>query len=147
MFQVWTTNSIIDPQFYGIPLGLTLIAIAEFYRHELTAKSSTILRISGLLCIYLSSAIQILFRFNDPKYYIILGALALFGIIGGLILNKTIYIYLATAFLLADVLGYFVKYGLEHGILEGILMVITGASVLGVALYFRLKRHIQEKNE
>jgi hypothetical protein len=139
LFQIWLTRGVVDPPFYGIPLGLTLIALAELHLKELPTKATISLRWAGLLAIYGSSLINVLIAFNNPVSWLILGVIALLGIIVGVVIANSFYTYLALFFFIADILGYSIKYGAEHGILEGVLVILSGVVLLAMWLYFQRK--------
>ena len=146
LFQFWRAQAVIDPQFYGIPLGLTLIAIGELQRHELSDNALQGYRAAGLLCIYGTSATQVLLQLSHPVYSIVLGGLALIGIGVGIAVKNNLYLYLASFFLAANVLVYLIKYGAERGILKGLLIIMAGLTFLGLALYFHFKRHKERED-
>lgn len=138
LFQIWAVRDIVNPQFYAIPVGLTLLAVAEG-RLGLTPNTLYTLRLLGILTIYGSCGVQILLELDNPMHSLFLGFLALLGIGLGLWLRQNLYLYLAGSFLVADVLGYMLKYGFDHGILGGVLLLLTGLSVLGLTLYFKIR--------
>ncbi len=147
LFQFWMGQEIFDPQFYGIPIGLTLMTLAELYRSHLQPQNLYTLRIIGLLSIYGTSSLQVLLKLNNPMYSLVLGILALIGIVLGIILKNNLYLYLASSFLICDVLGYVIKYGADKGILEGVLLVLTGLIILSLSLYFKLIRQKRSQTE
>ena len=145
LFQFWRSYSVIDPQFYAIPVGLTLLAIAEINRKEFTKEWLLGLRIAGMAIIYGSSGIQVLMTLQSPVYWLVLGVLSLTGLIIGVWRNSPVYTYTAALFLVTDIVGYALKYGADHGIMEGMLMVLAGLTLLGLSLFFHIQR--QRKNQ
>ena len=117
----------------GTPIG-------EISSKEILPSKLFGLRLAGMLSIYGTSAVQVTLNLNNPLYSLILGIIAIIGIMIGIKQKNNLYLYTAMFFLVANVLGYFIKYGAEHGILEGMLLVTVGIAVLGTSIYFHLKR-------
>jgi hypothetical protein len=140
LFQFWWLQGLIHAQFYGVPVGFTMLILGELNRQKLSPQALTGLRWGGLGVLYGACAMPIMLVLNQPMYWLTLGLISLIGILLGLWLNNALYTYVALAFFLADVFGYSLKYGAEHGILEGVLMVLAGTVLLGMALVFHIRR-------
>ncbi|WP_372365091.1 hypothetical protein [Candidatus Uabimicrobium sp. HlEnr_7] len=141
LYHYWQVRAIVDPQFYGIPLGITLLAFAEFHREEIDKKYFGWLRFCGIVFIYGSSLTQVFLQLQNPFYALLLAGISFVGIIVGLLLRNIFYVYFATAFLVLDILVYIIKFGVDHGILQGVLLVSAGIVVLGIAIASQFKKN------
>ncbi len=133
----------VDPQFYGIPFGLTVIGFAELNKKEFEEAGLGVARSFGMVCIYGSSAYQVLVH-GGLVYGGVLGALALVGVLAGLAREDRSYVYFGTAFLVLDILAQLIRMGMQLNIVVPIAIIVTGGTILGLSLWAAARKQRRE---
>ncbi len=144
LWAFWIDRHQIDPQYYGIPFGLTVIGFAELNRKEFEEAGLGAARSFGLLCIYGSSACQVLVN-QDLIYAAVLGVLSLIGVVAGLSREERSYVYFGTAFLVLDVLAQLVRMGLKLNIVVPLAIILLGGAILGLSLWAAARKKRREE--
>lgn len=135
---LWRELSWSDPQFFMIPLGLTMLALVQLFREELPIKLIDPLRYVGALVILVS-----------PVFHIVAGSwLHLFTMmlvsvlvaLLGIGLRVRALVYTGTGFLLADLIAMLVRGSFDHPNLLWLAGLSLGAAVLALAAYCERNR-------
>lgn len=143
LFFLWRSMSIMDPQFYGIPLGITLVFLAQIPHENLREEDKKALETVGFLIVFGSSAFQA-FQVSSPIYALMLGSLSLAGILIGRILKWTNLVNLGVFFLVVDILSFLLRSGLSRGLIAALILTIAGILVFVMAVAFHDKREGEE---
>ncbi|MBI4617042.1 MAG: hypothetical protein HY720_25745 [Planctomycetes bacterium] len=141
LFSFWLSREIFDARFYGVPIGLTILALAEANRKDLGKRALDALRIAGFLVLYASAALPVLIdRTPSPDVAVVLGVFTILGVLVGTRLGSRTLVLLSAATLVLDVVGHLLAYGAAYGFLGAALLVLTGIVFLGLALYVTVRR-------
>jgi hypothetical protein len=137
---LWRELSWSDPQLYLMPLGLSLIALAEALPRELRADLKTALRYAGALIILVSP----LFHILDGGWFPLLTLMAAsLGVsVLSLGLKSRPLLYSGTAFLVADLAALVIRGSLERTDVLWIVGIALGSSVVALAAYCENHREI-----
>src|SRR5262249_4937366 len=88
------------PQMWMIPLALILLVSEHLNRRELGPRRSTALRYLALTMIYVSSTADMFLAWGENPYLpIVLALLCVAGVLAGILLRVTAFLYLGTSFL------------------------------------------------
>ena len=137
---LWRELSWSDPQLYLMPLGLSLIGLAEALPRELQAEIKTALRYAGALVILVSP----LFHILDGDWFPLLTLMAAsLGVsVLSLGLKSRPLLYSGTAFLVADLTALVIRGSLERTDVLWIVGIALGSSVVALAAYCENHREI-----
>lgn len=130
---LWHELSWTDPQLYLMPLGLSLIALAEGLPRELSADIKTLLRYTGALVILVSPLFHILDGGWVPLLTLMAASLGVSVLSLGL--RSRPLLYSGTAFLVADLISLVVRGSLERTDVLWIVGIALGSSVIALAAY------------
>lgn len=127
-------------QYYVIPAGLTLIAAARVWKHELGPAWNARLRSIGSLSIYAAAAWPALASIEQTGYLLWCIGLCVGGAIAGVLLRVRAYLYVGTACFVITLVGNVVRYGIHHAILRAAFLTLLGLLLLGGLVLFSIKR-------
>jgi hypothetical protein len=129
-----------DPQFFLIPLGLTVLALVQLFREELPAKLLDPLRYLGALVILVSPVFHII---DGSWIHLFTMMLASVGVVLlGIGLRVRALVYTGTGFLLADLAAMLVRGSFDHPNLLWLAGLSLGAAVLALAAYCERNREV-----
>lgn len=137
---LWHELSWTDPQLFLMPLGLSLIALAEGLPRELQAEVKVTLRYAGALVILVSPLFNILG--GDWLPLLTLMAASLGVSVLSLGLKSRPLLYSGTAFLVADLIALVVRGSLERTDVLWIVGIALGSSVIALAAYCENHREV-----
>ncbi|MCB9642307.1 MAG: hypothetical protein H6728_04470 [Myxococcales bacterium] len=126
-------------QWYVLPVGLSLFVIAGVFAQDLGQRGRNLFRIGGALAIYLTSMVQVL-SFQHITDVLLLGGLAIAGVILGIALRIRSFLFLGVGFLVTDVVVNLFRVGLQDRVIGMIFLFLTGVLLLAAAVFFNLKR-------
>lgn len=137
---LWHELSWIDPQLYLMPLGLSLIGLAEGLPRELRADLKTMLRYAGALVILLSPLFHILDGSWLPLLTLMAASLGISVLSLGL--RSRPLLYSGTAFLVADLVALVIRGSLERTDVLWVVGIALGTSVIALAAYCENHREL-----
>lgn len=127
-----------DPQFYLVPVGISILALAETLRREIPESWRDPMRYAGALTILVSPTFHILQGSWLHLFTLLVGStLVLLVAIG---LRVRALLYTGTAFLIADLIAMVVCGGLDHPTVLWIAGVGLGASIIALGAFCELHR-------
>ncbi|MCU0724775.1 MAG: hypothetical protein MUE73_03140 [Planctomycetes bacterium] len=139
LFALWRSRGIVDPAFYGVPPGLTLLLSAEVLRGRVDRSARLALFIPGAALLYGSVGIQVL-RVEEPAHALVLFGLGLVAVVLGFARGRNEFLVAGTSVVVLDVVAWLAKHGLEEGFLGALLLVLAGLTVLTVGTLAALRR-------
>ncbi len=132
LFAFWQRHGLVDPAFYGIPPGLTLLGGAVLLRGRITRAAHLALVIPGLALLYGSVALQVV-RANEPVHALILFGLGLATVLFGFLTRRNAWMVVGVVVIVLDVVVYLLAHGFENGFFGAALLVVSGLVVMAVA--------------
>ncbi len=117
-----------DPQFYLIPIGVSILLLVEVLKREIPTVWHNPLRYAGALVILVSPTFHIIGDSWLPMLSLMISATAVLLVAIGLRVRALMYT--GTAFLVADLVTMVVRGGIEHPNLLWITGIGFGAAVL-----------------
>lgn len=138
LILLWRELQWHDPQFFMIPLGITVLALVQLFRAELPTKVLDPLRYLGALVILVSPVFHIV-----GGSWIHLFTMMLASVIVALLgmgLRVRALLYTGTGFLLADLAAMLVRGSCDHPNLLWLAGLTLGAAVLAVAAFCERNR-------
>jgi len=117
-----------DPQFYLIPVGVSILVLVEVLKREIPSAWHNPLRYAGALIILVSPTFHILGVSWLPMLTLMFSATAVLLVAIGLRIRALMYT--GTAFLIADLVAMVVRGGIEHPNLLWVVGIGFGAAVL-----------------
>ena len=139
MFLLWTDLQLSDLQFYFIPIGLTILFIAQIHKDSLGRENLSHLRSFGSLIIYASPAWSVVTSGSDA-HALSLAVLSFLGIGIGIALRIRVFLYLGTIFLVMDLLAQVVIQSYQSSLFKWLCILLTGLLILLLAAFFERKR-------
>jgi len=131
VFALWRRHGIVDPAFYGVPPGLTLLLGAELSRKHLARGGRLALFLPGAALLYGSIGVQVL-SVERPAHALVLFALGIVTVGFGVFLRRNSLLAAGTAVVVLDVVAYLAMHGFQRGFLGAALLLMAGLTVLGV---------------
>lgn len=135
---LWREMKLTDPQFYMIPIGITILALVELLEREIPEAYRDPFRYAGALVILVSPTFHIvqgswlhLFTLMVASVLVILAAIGL---------RVRALVYTGTAFLAADLAAMVIRGSIDHPQLLWIAGLSFGAALLGLGALCELKR-------
>ncbi len=139
MFLLWTDLQLSDLQFYFIPVGLTILFIAQIHKDSLGRENLSHLRSFGSLVIYASPAWSVVTSGSDV-HALSLAILSFLGIGIGIALRIRAFLYLGTIFLVMDLLAQVVIQSYQNSLFKWLCILLTGILIILLAAFFERKR-------
>lgn len=139
IFLLWTDLHLSDLQFYFIPVGLTIIFIAQVHKDSLGRENLSYLRSFGSLIIYASPAWSVVTSGHDTQA-LSLALLSFLGIGVGIALRIRAFLHLGTVFLIMDLLAQVVIQSYQNSLFKWLCILLTGIVVILLAAFFERKR-------
>jgi len=137
---LWRELSFTDPQFFMIPLGLTLLGLVELLKPQIPENSVDPLRWIGALTILVSPTFHIVEgSWLHLLTLLIASVLITLAAIG---LRVRALMYAGTAFLAADLVAMVVRGSLDNASLLWIVGILVGAAVISLAAYCERHREL-----
>ena len=130
LMLLWRELSWTDPQFYMVPVGITLLAIAQLLRDEIPARFHTPLHYLGALVILVSPLFHIATGSWLHLFTLMLGSVAVVLVAIGLRIRALVYT--GTAFLAADLVAMIVRGSVDNPSLLWIAGLLLGAAVVAL---------------
>ncbi len=137
---LWHELSWTDPQLYLMPLGLSLIALAEGLPRKLHTDIKTMVRYTAALVILVSPLFHILDGGWLPLLTLMAASLGVSVLSLGL--RSRPLLYSGTAFLVADLMALVVRGSLERTDVLWIVGIALGSSVIALAAYCENHREL-----
>ncbi|MCA9145154.1 MAG: hypothetical protein KDB05_20300, partial [Planctomycetales bacterium] len=125
---LWEEIGLDDPQFYMIPIGVTILALVEVLKREIPAVWHNPLRYIGALTILVSPTFHIVDR--SWLHLITLMVLATLVLLVSIGLRLRVLMYTGTAFLIADLVAMVICGGIDHPNLLWIAGIGFGAAII-----------------
>jgi hypothetical protein len=123
--------SLSDPQFYLVPVGLTVIGLVELLRRDIHVKAHDPLRYAGALAILVSPCFDILGgSWFHMMSLMILSVLVILLAIG---LRLRALIHTGTAFLLMDLAAMVIRSSVDNPGMLWVTGLLIGATVIALA--------------
>jgi hypothetical protein len=137
---LWRELHWTDPQFFMIPIGLTVLALVQMFRTELPGSLVDPLRYLGALLILVSPVFHIVGGSWIHLFTLMVASvLVVFLAIG---LRVRALVYSGTGFLLADLVAMLVRGAVDHPNLLWLAGLSLGAGVLALAAYCERNREV-----
>jgi hypothetical protein len=128
---LWFSHGFTDPQFYCVPIGLSILWIVELLKRELPRQSQEPLRYIGALVILVSPVFGVLG--SGWLHLFSLMVLCVLVILLAIGLRIRALMYTGTAFLLADIGGMLIKSSVDNPALLWVGGIGLGAAVIALA--------------
>jgi hypothetical protein len=128
---LWSSLSLSDPQFYLVPVGLTVIALVELLRRDIPASAHDPLRYAGALAILVSPCFDILG--GSWVHMMSLMVLSVIVILIAIGLRLRALIHTGTAFLLIDLVAMVIRSSVDNPGMLWVTGLLVGAAVIGLA--------------
>eukprot|EP00913_Durusdinium_trenchii_P008980 g8446.t1 len=138
---LWRELEFSDPQFFMIPIGISILWLVQVLKREIPAKLHDPLRYLGALVILVSPVFHIV-----AGSWIHLVTLMVASIVVTLIaigLRIRAITYTGTAFLVADVVAMVVRGSIDHPMLLWVVGILAGAGVIALAAYCEKHREVE----
>jgi hypothetical protein len=135
---LWRELRLTDPQFFMIPIGISILWLVELLQKEIPAEYHTPLRYAGALVILVSPTFHIVQGSWIHLFTLMVAAVAVILVAMGLRIRALIYT--GTAFLAADLLAMIVRGSVDRPQLLWVAGLSLGASVIGLAAACEMRR-------
>ena len=122
-----------DPQFYCIPLGLTVMLLGHILRRELPTTARSTMQTVGALIILGSPVFHIVQGSRLHMLGLMVISLAMIGLAIGF--RRRRLLYLGTAALVADMIAMVILGTLDYPELTWVVGISLGAGVIGIAAF------------
>ncbi|MGV3485997.1 MAG: DUF2157 domain-containing protein [Planctomycetaceae bacterium] len=128
---LWADLSFTDPQFYLVPIGLTVIGLVQLLREELPAQARDPLRYVGALAILVSPCFEIL---GGSWWHLAsLMVLSVVVILLAIGLRLRALIHTGAAFLCVDLVAMVIRSTIDHPGMLWMIGLLVGAVVIAIA--------------
>jgi hypothetical protein len=145
LFLVWLGTGAGEPQYYVIPVGLSLLVLLRVFRDALSPEAQAKLRALAITLVYVAGAWKPLL-FQDGGAMLLCVLLCLVGVAAGVALRIRSYVYLGTAFLVTCVLANLARFGIRDHRMGAAFLSLLGVGVVGFMVLFTAKRaELQER--
>lgn len=125
----WLGLDLVDPTLYGLPPGITLLALAEVERGRLSVKGHLALLATGFALAYGGMAVQIVTG-GGALHAVLLLAGGLASVAVGWRLRRVDLLVGGTAAVILDVACYLLRHGFQQSFVSAGLLLFAGATVL-----------------
>ena len=138
LILLWKDLKFTDPQFFMIPIGVSVIGLVELLKREVPASMRNPLRYAGALMILVSPTFHIV----DGSWLHLISLLVCSVLVALVAIGLRIrpLLYAGTAFLVADVIAMVVRSSLDHTELLWLYGLGAGAAVIALAAFFENHR-------
>ena len=133
LLLLWRSMQLTDPQFYMVPVGLSLLGLVELLKAELPINSHDPLRYAGSLTILVSPVFNILS--GSWLHILMLLVLCVVVILLSIGLKLRALVYTGTAFLAADLVAMVVKGSVDNPAMLWVTGLATGIAVISLAAF------------
>lgn len=139
LFALWRRQGFVDPAFYGVPPGATLLVASELMRGRATEPARIGVLVAGAALLYGSVGVQVL-RVEEPTHALLLFGLGLLTVMAGFVRGRHGLLVTGAVVVVLDVMAYLARHGFEESFLAAGLLVLAGLTVLGVAVVSTRRR-------
>ncbi len=133
LMLLWSSLKLTAPEFYLVPVGLSILAFVELLKKELPKASHDPLRYIGALTILVSPLFEIID--GNWAHIFTLMILSVIVILTAIGLRIRVLVYAGSAFLLADLVAMIVHTTMAHPALLWIGGVGLGVGVIALAAF------------
>lgn len=133
LMLLWSSLKLTAPEFYLVPVGLSILAFVELLKKELPKASHDPLRYIGALTILVSPLFEVID--GNWAHIFTLMILSVIVILVAIGLRIRVLVYAGSAFLLADLVAMIVHTTLAHPALLWIGGVALGVAVIALAAF------------
>lgn len=127
LMLLWRSMKLDAPEFYLVPVGLSILAFVELLKKELPRISHDPLRYMGALTILVSPLFEVID--GNWAHILTLMVLSVVGILAAIGLRIRVLVYAGSAFLLADLVAMVV-----HGAIANPALLWVGGVALGIGV-------------
>jgi hypothetical protein len=138
LMLMWRERRFTDPQFYMIPIGVTMLYLIELLEREIPARYRDPLRYAGALVILVSPTFHIVT--GSWLHIFTLMVASVFTILAAIGFRTRALMYTGTAFLAADITAMIARGSIDHPQLLWVAGAAFGAGILGLGALCELKR-------
>jgi len=138
LILLWRAGQFTDPQFYMIPIGVTMLCLVELLEREIPRGYRDPLRYAGALVILVSPTFHIVT--GSWLHIFTLMVAAVFTILASIGFRTRALMYTGTAFLAADIVAMIARGSIDHPQLLWVAGAAFGAGILGLGAVCELKR-------
>jgi hypothetical protein len=126
-------------QLYIVPAAVSVLALLHLHRRELRPKVLSAARLAALSALYAGAGLDVFLR---PELWVFALALALAmtGIVLGIALRVTAFLYAGVAFLVLNVVGQLARFYPEQGLSRALILIGLGTVITVGMVVFNLKR-------
>jgi len=140
---LWNELSWTDPQFFMIPLGISVLGLVELLRNELPEKALNPLRYAGALVILVSPTFHIVGGSWLHLFTLMVAAVGITLLAMGLRIRALMYT--GTAFLAADLIAMVVRGSIDNPSILWIAGISLGLLVIGLAAWCERHRELLQQ--
>jgi hypothetical protein len=145
LFLVWVGTHAGEPQYYVIPVGLSLLVLLRVFQDALSDETQAKLRALAITFVYVAGAWKPLL-FQDGGAMLLCVLLCLVGVAAGVALRIRSYVYLGTAFLVTCIVANLARFGMRDHRMGAAFLSLLGVGVVGFMVLFTAKRvELQER--
>lgn len=138
LILLWRDLNFTDPQFFMIPIGVSVVGLVELLKREIPAGMRNPLRYAGALMILVSPV----FHIATGSWLHLFSLLVCSTIVALVAIGLRIrpLLYTGTAFLIADLIAMVVRGTIDNPDLLWLVGLGAGAGVIALAAFFERKR-------
>ncbi len=138
LLLTWHELRVTDPQFFMIPIGVTVIGLVEVLKRDLPLRARDPLRYAGALMILVSPTFHIVTGSWLHLVSLLLSATLVALVAIGLRVRPLLYT--GSAFLLADLAAMVIRGSIDHPDLLWLTGLVAGLAVIALAALFENRR-------
>jgi hypothetical protein len=145
LFFVWAGTGAGEPQYYVIPVGLSMLVLLRVFHEALSVDARAKLRALAITVVYVAGAWKPL-MFQDGGAMLLCVLLCVVGVAAGVALRIRSYVYLGSAFLVTCVIANLARFGIRDHRMGAAFLSLLGVGVVGFMVVFTAKRaELQER--
>ena len=137
---LWRELRFSDPQFFMIPIGISVLWLVQILKHEIPDRLHDPLLYLGALVILVSPVFHIVGGSWIHLVTLMIASIAITLVAIGLRIRAITYT--GTAFLAADVVAMVVRGSIDHPMLLWAVGILVGVGVIGLAAYCEKHREL-----